>query len=109
MSVCDGSRIDIAADKLPFDQIKIDQSFVRDIVSDGNDRVIVRTIIAMAESLNMSVIAEGVETEEQRKILMSKGCAYYQGFLFGKPLPIALFEALLFDSSGVNALGDHKR
>lgn len=95
--------------QLPFDQIKIDQSFVRDIVSDGNDRVIVRTIIAMAESLNMSVIAEGVETEEQRKILMSKGCAYYQGFLFGKPLPIALFEALLFDSSGVNALGDHKR
>ena len=54
-----------------------------------------RTIIAMAQSLNLSVIAEGVETEEQRQILMSKGCTHYQGYLFGKPVPIEQFEAML--------------
>ena len=81
--------------QLPFDQLKIDQSFVRDIAFDNSDRAIVRTIIAMAESLNMSVIAEGVETEEQRQILISKGCTHYQGYLFGKPVPIEQFEAML--------------
>jgi diguanylate cyclase (GGDEF)-like protein/PAS domain S-box-containing protein len=81
--------------QLPFDQLKIDQSFVRDIASNISDRAIVRTIIAMAQSLNLSVIAEGVETEEQRQILMSKGCTHYQGYLFGKPVPIEQFEAML--------------
>jgi EAL domain-containing protein (putative c-di-GMP-specific phosphodiesterase class I) len=55
----------------------------------------VRTIVAMAQSLNLSIIAEGVETEEQRQLLMNKGCTNYQGYLFGKPVPIEQFEALL--------------
>jgi len=81
--------------RLPLDQLKIDQSFVRDLVSDNSDRAIVRTIIVMAHSLNLDVIAEGVETEEQRQLLMNKGCIHFQGYLFGKPVPIEQFEALL--------------
>ncbi len=80
---------------LPFDQLKIDQSFIHDIVTDSNDRAIVRTIIAMAQSLNFSVIAEGVETEEQRQLLMNKGCPHYQGYLFSRPVPVEQFEILL--------------
>jgi len=81
--------------KLPLHQLKIDQSFVRDIVTDSHDRSIVRTIIAMAQSLSLDVIAEGVETEEQKQLLINKGCRYFQGYLFGKPVPIEQFEALL--------------
>lgn len=81
--------------RLPLDQIKIDQSFVRDLASDSNDKAIVRTVIAMAHSLNLDVIAEGVETEEQRQKLFDKGCRHYQGYLFSKPLAIADFLAIL--------------
>ncbi|WP_283743446.1 EAL domain-containing protein [Sideroxydans sp. CL21] len=81
--------------RLPLDQLKIDQSFVRDIATDNNDRAIVHTIIAMAQNLNLDIIAEGVETEQQRQFLLGGGCAYHQGYLFGKPVPIELFEALL--------------
>jgi len=80
---------------LPLDQIKIDQSFVRDIVADNSDKAIVRTIIAMAQSLGLAVIAEGVETEAQRQHLLNKGCTHFQGYLFGKPVPIDQFEASL--------------
>jgi len=84
--------------RLPLDQLKIDQSFVRDIVVDNSDKAIVKTIIAMAHSLDIDVIAEGVETEAQRQLLLDEGCIHYQGYLFGKPTPIAQFEALLKQS-----------
>ena len=87
--------------RLPLDQLKIDQSFVRDLVTDSSDKAIVRTIIAMASSLSLDVIAEGVETEEQRMRLLNKGCNNYQGYLFSKPIPIEQFEALLtYQSKG---------
>jgi EAL domain-containing protein (putative c-di-GMP-specific phosphodiesterase class I) len=81
--------------KLPLYQLKIDQSFVRDIADDISDQAIVRTIIAMAQTLNLNVIAEGVETEQQLQLLQSCGCTTYQGYLFSQPVPIAEFEALL--------------
>ena len=81
--------------RLPLDQLKIDQSFVCDLSSDSSDKAIVRTIIAMAESLNLEVIAEGVETEDQLHFLLDKGCLHYQGYLFAKPVPIEQFEVLL--------------
>lgn len=81
--------------QLPLDQLKIDQSFVRDIASVDSDKAIVRTIIAMAQILHLDVIAEGVETEEQRQLLLNNGCTNYQGYLFSKPVPIEQFEALL--------------
>ncbi len=80
--------------RLPLDQLKIDQSFVRDIVADSNDKAIVRTIIAMAKSMDMDVIAEGVETQQQRQLLISKGCSAFQGYLFGRPVPIEQFDRL---------------
>jgi len=81
--------------QLPLEQLKIDQSFVRDIVTDNSDRAIVCAIIAMAQSLNLNVIAEGVETEQQKVLLLEKGCYRYQGYLFGKPMPIEQFESAL--------------
>ncbi|MBA6339826.1 EAL domain-containing protein [Colwellia sp. MB02u-10] len=80
---------------LPLNQLKIDQSFVRDLPTDANDKAIVRTIITMAHSLDIDVIAEGVETVEQRQYLLDKGCMHYQGYLFSKPVPIDEFELLL--------------
>ena len=81
--------------RLPLDQLKIDQSFVHDINSNSSDSTIVRTIIAMADSLNLDVIAEGVETDEQRQALLHDGCIQYQGYLMGRPVPIDQFEVLL--------------
>ncbi|MFA6920304.1 MAG: EAL domain-containing protein [Gallionella sp.] len=81
--------------RLPLDQLKIDQSFVRDIATDSSDKAIVRTIIAMTQSMNLKVIAEGVETEEQRQLLHDKGCTHFQGYLFGRPVTIEQFEIRL--------------
>jgi len=77
--------------RLPLDQLKIDQTFVRDIALDSSDRAIVQTIIAMAHSLRLGVIAEGVETEEQRQFLLDKDCTNFQGYLFGRPVAIEQF------------------
>ncbi|WP_302139226.1 EAL domain-containing protein [Halomonas alkalicola] len=73
---------------LPLDELKIDQSFVRDLLESPADAAIVMTIIALAEKLNLSVIAEGVETVEQRDWLMAHGCQRFQGYLFARPQPI---------------------
>ncbi len=78
--------------RLPLYQLKIDQSFVRDIPTDNSDKAIVRTIIAMAKSMDLDVIAEGVESDEQLSFLISYGCEHFQGYFFGKPVPIELFD-----------------
>ena len=80
--------------ELPIQQLKIDRSFVRHIASNFNDAIIVQTIIGMAQNLGMTVIAEGVETEAQRVCLEKFGCPTYQGYLFGRPLPLLEFEKL---------------
>jgi len=81
--------------RLPLDQIKIDQSFVRDITTDKADTVMVTTIVDLGMNFEIDVIAEGVETEEQLKLLQSSGCACFQGYLFSKPVSLEDFEALL--------------
>jgi EAL domain-containing protein (putative c-di-GMP-specific phosphodiesterase class I) len=75
--------------RLPVDSLKIDRSFVRDILVDPNDAVIVETIIAMAGHLGLKAVAEGVETEEVRAELAALGCRYFQGWLFGRAQPLA--------------------
>ena len=91
--------------RLPLDQLKIDQSFIREVLTDPTDAAIVRTIVALAQSLGLSVVAEGVETEPQRAFLASHGCGAYQGYLHSRPLPLAQFEALNF--RGVGPKGTH--
>ena len=74
--------------RLPLDQLKIDQSFVQDMVTESRDAAIVRTIVSLAQSLNLSVVAEGVETTEQRDSLALNGCHAYQGYLYSRPGPV---------------------
>ena len=85
--------------RLPFDQIKIDKTFVRDAAQSINDAAIVETIIAMAEHLSLDVIAEGVETQEEMEFLHEKGCRGYQGFYFSTPLPVTSLETFMKDWS----------
>ncbi|PIY30232.1 MAG: hypothetical protein CO105_12330 [Comamonadaceae bacterium CG_4_9_14_3_um_filter_60_33] len=79
--------------RLPLDQLKIDQGFVRDVLVDNSDAAIVRTVIVLGDKLGLNVIAEGVETQEQRQFLESNGCFAYQGYLFSRPLKKNDFEA----------------
>jgi len=81
--------------RLPLDQLKIDQSFVRDILADPNDAAIAKMIVVLAESMGLVVIAEGVETEAQRDILAQHGCHAYQGYLFSRPLTLDDFESFI--------------
>ena len=81
--------------RLPLDQLKIDKSFVQDIATDPNDTAIAETIILMARSLELDVVAEGVETQTEYDFLASKGCSTYQGYLFSRPVPVNEFNNLL--------------
>jgi len=81
--------------RLPINIVKIDQSFIQDILTQARPAPIVRAIIAMAHSLNLLVLAEGVEQEAQRTLLLEQGCDQAQGYLFGRPMPADAFAALL--------------
>jgi len=81
--------------RLPLDQLKIDQGFVRNIVTDANDAAIARMVVALAESMGLSVIAEGVELQAQADFLAHLGCHAYQGYLFSRPLPLQELEAFV--------------
>lgn len=84
--------------RLPLDQLKIDQSFVRDVLSDPNDAAIAKTIVTLGQSLGLAVIAEGVETRAQRDFLANAGCYAYQGYYFSKPLAEDMFDKFLEQS-----------
>jgi EAL domain-containing protein (putative c-di-GMP-specific phosphodiesterase class I) len=78
--------------RLPLDQLKIDQGFIRNIVTDSNDAAIAKMVVALAESMGLSVIAEGVELQAQADFLDHLGCHAYQGYLFSRPVPLEQFE-----------------
>jgi diguanylate cyclase (GGDEF)-like protein/PAS domain S-box-containing protein len=83
--------------RLPLSQLKIDQSFVRDLITDPNDAVIARTIVSLGRNLGLKVIAEGVENEQQRSALAGMGCDAFQGYLFGRPVPAEALDVGPFD------------
>ena len=87
----------------PFDALKLDQVFIRDIETNARHRAIVRTITAFADELGLALTAEGIETEGQRALLQSIGCQYGQGFLFARALPAEQFEQLLSGNAGIVA------
>ena len=89
--------------QLPLDQLKIDQMFVRGLPTDESSLTIVRASCALAAGLGLEVIAEGVETEQQRALLLANGCQRFQGYLFGKPMPLHQFERLARDRAASQA------
>jgi len=78
--------------RLPLDQLKIDRAFIRDILADHSSGAIAETIVSLGRAMGMAVIAEGVETVDQHQYLLGLGCHAFQGFLFGRPVPIEEFE-----------------
>jgi EAL domain-containing protein (putative c-di-GMP-specific phosphodiesterase class I)/CheY-like chemotaxis protein len=93
--------------RFPIDLLKIDQSFIRDLTTDAEDAAIVRSVISLAHSLRMRVIAEGVETESQLAYLRRHGCDQMQGYLFSKPVRAEVFEELLLQGEGLPVKRDH--
>ena len=85
--------------RLPLDQLKIDKSFVAEVLTDRADAAICRAIVTLAHSLNLKVVAEGVETQAQHDFLIAEGCDQFQGFLFSTPLPIAQLESYLAEQA----------
>jgi EAL domain-containing protein (putative c-di-GMP-specific phosphodiesterase class I) len=81
--------------RLPLDRLKIDRAFIRDMLIDITSGAIVRAVIALSKAMDLSVIAEGVENEQQREALASLGCKSFQGYLFSPPLPLEEFELRL--------------
>jgi EAL domain-containing protein (putative c-di-GMP-specific phosphodiesterase class I) len=81
--------------RLPVKKLKIDQSFVRDIPGDSDDEAIVKAVILIAQSMQLEVIAEGVEDERQQKFLLDQGCKYSEGYLYARPMPKQKFEIFL--------------
>ncbi len=90
--------------RLPLDQLKIDRSFVRDVLIDSDDAAIAKTIVALAQTLGLKVIAEGIETTEQRIFLATSGCHYYQGYFFSRPLPLDGLERYIGNRGEVSWL-----
>jgi EAL domain-containing protein (putative c-di-GMP-specific phosphodiesterase class I) len=88
---------------LPFDRLKIDRSFIRDLEQDPNDRALAKAIIAMGRSLGLEIVAEGVETTSQLAFLRKHGCHEMQGYLFGRPEPAQLLDATLRGQRAVHA------
>ena len=86
--------------RLPLDQLKIDRSFISDVMTDSSDAAITRTIFALGRCLDMNVIAEGVETAAQHRFLMEQGCDAFQGYLFSRPVPAGEFEAFVKRTAG---------
>ena len=78
--------------RLPIDKLKIDQSFIKDLPDDEEDATITKSVIALAQSLNLKVIAEGVENEAQKNFLIENGCKNIQGYFYGKPMQAAEME-----------------
>ena len=90
--------------RLPIDKLKIDQTFIRNLPDDDEDASIARAVIALAKSLNLQIIAEGVETEEQRDFIVENGCVNIQGYFYSKPIPAQEIESILTDGGGIITL-----
>jgi EAL domain-containing protein (putative c-di-GMP-specific phosphodiesterase class I) len=90
--------------RLPLDQLKIDQGFIRSILTDSNDAAIAKMVIALAKSMGLSVIAEGVEMQAQSDFLADHGCHAYQGYFYSRPVSLEHFEELVGKSTAIDAV-----
>jgi EAL domain-containing protein (putative c-di-GMP-specific phosphodiesterase class I) len=87
----------------PFDKVKIDQSFIRDMIDNPQAMAIIRSVIGLGRGLGMPVVAEGVETDAQLEALRAEGCDQVQGYLISRPNPIGHFAGLVMDRGGAEA------